>query len=52
MYSRKSVGRRMKPYGTPALTGYCCEDFPFKTTWNRHLLRKEEVRPTILPEIL
>ena len=28
MYSRKSVGPRMKPWGTPALTGYSSEDFP------------------------
>ena len=27
MYSRKSVGTRMEPWGTPALTGYSCEDF-------------------------
>ena len=24
MYSRKSVGPRMEPCGTPALTGYSC----------------------------
>ena len=30
MYSRKSVGPRMEPWGTPALTGYCCEDFHSK----------------------
>ena len=30
MYSRKSVGPRMEPRGTPALTGYSCEDFPFR----------------------
>ena len=28
MYSRKSVGPRIDPWGTPALTGYSCEDFP------------------------
>ena len=27
MYSKKSVGARMEPVGTPALTGYSCEDF-------------------------
>ena len=32
MYSRKSVGPRMEPQGTPALTGYSCEDFPSRTT--------------------
>ena len=31
MYSRKSVGPRMEPSGTPALTGYFCEDFPSRT---------------------
>ena len=25
MYSRKSVGPRMDPCGTPALTGYSCK---------------------------
>ena len=28
MYSRKSVGPRTEPSGTPALTRYSCEDFP------------------------
>ena len=28
VYSRKSVGPRMEPWGTLALTGYSCEDFP------------------------
>ena len=32
MYSRKSVGPRMDPWGTPALTGYSCGDFPSITT--------------------
>ena len=32
MYNRKSVGPRMKPCGTSALTGYSCEDFPSRTT--------------------
>ena len=31
MCSRKSVGPRMDPQGTPALTGYSCEDFPSRT---------------------
>ena len=51
MYSRKSVGPRMEPLGTPTLTGYFCEDFPLRTTRSRLLLRKEEMRPDILPEI-
>ena len=28
MYSKKIVGPRMEPWGTPALTGYSSEDFP------------------------
>ena len=50
MYSRKSVGPRTDPLGTPALTGYSCEDFPSRTTRSRLLLRKEEIRPNIWPE--
>ena len=51
MYSRKSVGPRMDPWGTPALTGYSYEDFPSRTTWRHVLLRKEEIRSNIWPEI-
>ena len=51
MYIRKSVGTRMKPWGTPALTGYSCEDVPSKTTQSCLLPRKEEISPNILPEI-
>ena len=47
MYSRKSVGPRIDPSGTPALTGYSCEDFPSRTTRSCLLLRKEEIRPNI-----
>ena len=32
MYGRKGVGPRIKPQGTPALTAYSCENFPFRTT--------------------
>ena len=32
MYSRKSVGPRIDPCRTPALTGYSCDDFPSRTT--------------------
>ena len=52
MYSRKSVGPRMKPWLTPALTRYSCEDFLSRTTLSRLLLRKEEIRPNIWPERL
>ena len=44
MYSWKSVGRRMEPWGTLTLTEYSCEDFPFRTTWSHVLLKKEIVR--------
>ena len=50
MYSRKSVGPRMEPWGTPALTGYSCEDFPSRTTRSCLLLRIEEIRANIWPE--
>ena len=43
MYSRKSVGPKIKPRGTPALTGYSCKDFPSRTTSSCLLLRKEEI---------
>ena len=32
MYSWKSVGQRIEPGGTPALTGHFCEDVPSRTT--------------------
>ena len=47
MYSRKSVGSRMESWGTPALTEYSCEDFPYRTTRTCLLLRKDEIRPNI-----
>ena len=28
MYNKKSAGPRMESWGTPALAGYSCEDFP------------------------
>ena len=42
MHSRKSVRPRMELWGTPALTGYCCEDVPSRSTWSHLLLRKED----------
>ena len=42
----------MEPWGTPALTGYSWEDFPSRTTWSCLLLRKDEIKPNIWPEIL
>ena len=45
MYSKKSVGPRIEPWGTSALTGYLCEDFPSKTTWSRlHKKRRNKAR--------
>ena len=37
----------MEPSGTPASTGYTCEDLPSRTTRHRLLLRKEQKRPVI-----
>ena len=51
MYSRKSVGPRMDPWGTPALTGYSCEHLPSRTTRSHLFPRKEKIRPNICPEI-
>ena len=51
MYSRKGVGPRMEPWGTPALPGYSCEDFLSRTTWSHLLLKKGEIRPNIWSEI-
>ena len=47
MYSRKSLGPRIEPWKTAALTGYSCEDYPPRTIRTRLLLRKEEIRPNI-----
>ena len=51
MYRRKSVGQRMEHWGTPALTGYSCEDFPYSATQSCLFLKKDEKRPNIWPEI-
>ena len=51
MCSRKSIGPRMDPWGNPVLTGYSCEDFPYRTTQSCLLLRKAEIRPNIWPDI-
>ena len=51
MYRRKSVGPRIYPWETSALTGYSCEDFPSRTTWSCLLVRKEEIRPNIWSKI-
>ena len=51
MYNTKSVGSRIDPWGTPALTGYPCEDFPFRITSSHLLLTKEDIWLNIWPEI-
>ena len=51
MYSKKNVGPRVDPSGTPALTGYSCEDFPIRTTETHLLQWKEEKRANTCREI-
>ena len=51
MYSRKCVGPRRDPWGTPALTGYSCDVFHSRTTQSCLLLRNKEIRPNSWPEI-
>ena len=48
MYSRKTVGPRMKPWGTPALAGYSCEDFPSRTAQTTQYFLVLKTLPTIL----
>ena len=43
---------KMEPWGTPALTGYSCEDFSSSTTWTHLLLRKDKIISNAWPEIL
>ena len=45
----KSVGPRMELWGAPELTEY--PYFPSRTFGNRLLLRKDELRPNVWPEI-
>ena len=44
IYSRKSVGPRMEPWETPALTAYSCEDFSSRTTQSGLLVRIEKLK--------
>ena len=46
MYSRKSIGPRIEPSGTPVLTGYSCEGF-IQTHPKPSIIKKEEIRPNI-----
>ena len=41
----------MEPWGTPALTGHSCEDFPSRTAQSCLSPKQEEIRPNIWPEI-
>ena len=51
MYSRKSVGPRMEPWGTAVLTGYSCENVSFRTTGSSLLLKKNKIKSNIWPKI-
>ena len=51
MYNRKTLGPRMKPWETLALTGYFCEHVKSKTYRKRWLLRKDKRRSKAWPEI-
>ena len=41
----------MDPWGTSVLPGYSCDDFPSRTTRSSLVLRKDEIRQNIWPEI-
>ena len=51
IYSRKSAGPKMEPWGTPVLTGYFCEHFPYENTQNHKILIKDKMRPNMSSEI-
>ena len=51
MYARKNVVPRIEPLGTPALTWYYQEDFPYRTTQRFLLPGKEEKKWNIWLEI-
>ena len=51
LYNSKSIKPRIDPWGSPASTGYSGEHFPSRTTRSHLLLRKEEIRSNIWPEI-
>ena len=44
--AEKCVQPRMEPWGTLALTGHSCEDFPSRTTCSRLLLKKKNPSTT------
>ena len=51
MNGKKIVWPRMKPWGSPTLTGYSCKDFPSRYTQSHLLLTKDEIRLNTWPEI-
>ena len=51
MYSRKSVVLRMEPWGNPIWSRCSCEDFTYRASRSWLLLRKDEIRANIWPEI-
>ena len=53
MYSRKRIGPRMDPSGTPALTGYSCEAFPSRTSMpNSKALDISSATAPVAPDLL
>ena len=47
MYSSKTVGPTMKPWGNQPWTGYSWENFPSRTNQNCLSLRKDQIKPNI-----
>ena len=48
MCSGKSVGPKMEPQGTPALTGYSYEDFPCRSTPKLSISEKRQIKAKYL----
>ena len=44
VYGKKSVGPRMEPRGSPALTGYSFKNFPSRTTQTTSKTRQNEAK--------
>ena len=51
MYSRKRVGSRMDPYGTPALIRFSCKNIPSRTPRIYLLLRTNKIQPDTRAEM-
>ena len=43
MYSKKSVGLRIGPWDTLALSEYSCADFPSRTTWSQQKKKQSQI---------